>query len=359
MALTLASRQWAERPPDQRYASLEALHAACSKFHDEAVTADVSVYDLHAVALNGGVALNGRANTPAPFTNWAFGQLCSKVRAPASYLRELPVELAVANLNHGLKQYQPADVESATARLLLHQNGGLTVNAFTSTKYERIWNSDITKRLIQLAGGQVWQPAPAAFDGSRGLYASDSDMFAFMVDSNRRIFEKAPGGGLSRGFFCWNSEVGKSSFGIQKFFYEFICGNHMVWGATDVTEVRIRHVGDANDKAFGQIAIQLQKYADSSVANDEARIQGAMNKQIAATKDEVLDALFGLRIPALSYQALESSYELAELHSDWYGSPRTVWGMANGITEYAKSIEHTDKRVELERASGKVMAIAF
>jgi excisionase family DNA binding protein len=43
-----------------------------------------------------------------------------------------------------------------------------------------------------------------------------------IADSNRRIFETLPGGGLSRGFFVWNSEVGAASFGIQTFFYEYV-----------------------------------------------------------------------------------------------------------------------------------------
>jgi len=90
-------------------------------------------------------------------------------------------------------------------------------------KTVRIWNSEITSRLCDLEARGPWQPAPAAFDGSRGLYMGDRDLFAFMVDSGRRIFEKLPGGGLSRGFFVWNSEVGAASFGIQTFFYEYVC----------------------------------------------------------------------------------------------------------------------------------------
>lgn len=356
MALTQASRQWATRPPDERFSSLQALHDACTYHREHARTANIQWSDLRVKAAGDNLTLNGRTGVPAEFTNWSFGQVCSRIGAPATYLAELPAELAASNLNHGLEKDKD---EQRIASLLIHENGGLILRAATSDKYERIWNNDVTARLLRLAEQGTWQPAPAAFDGSRGLYASDHDLFAFLVDSERKIFEKAPGGGLSRGFFTWNSEVGASSFGVMRFFYEYVCGNHMVWGAKDVQEIRIRHVGDAPDKAFGQLQAELRKYAEGSAAEDEAVIQRAMLKEIGQTKDEVLDAIFGLRVPALSRKKIEEAYDAAEKHVDWYGSPRSVWGMANGLTEIARDIAYTDKRVELERASARVMDMAF
>ena len=37
------------------------------------------------------------------------------------------------------------------------------------------------------------------------------------------------------------------------------------------------------------------------------------------------------------------------------GSARTIWDVVNGITAYARSVSHTDERVQLEYKAGKLM----
>jgi len=373
--LIKASNEWATRPADQRFKSLADLHSAVTDRRDRSRTATVAVSELRAKVVDGTVYLNGRADRTAALTHWSFGQLSRFAGAPPSYLRQLPAPLAAECLNTGLVKYQ-GEGEDSTAKLLLSvpvvsssqalsqvvesldSPPPLTLRGMTSDRYSRIWDADITSRLIRLAE-HGWQPAPAAFDGSRGLYASAHDMFAFMVDNDRRIFERGPGGGLSRGFFAWNSEVGAASFGIMTFLYEYVCGNHRVWGASNVSEVRIRHVGDADERAFSQMAVELRKYADSSAADDELKIQRAGSYQLGANKDEVLDAVFGLKVPGLTRARIVEAYQLAEEHSDWYGNPRSAWGLAGGLTEIARDLPHADERVTLDRAAGKVMEMAF
>jgi len=359
--LTQAFNQWASRPKDERYGSLADLHQAVVGYRAQAREArEVPWTSLRAEARDGDIVVVGKQGTPATMTNWSFGQLSKAAGAPPSYLEGLSAELAVENLNYGLAGIGG----QRTTKLLLHtgaEDGSeFKVRAFTGKDYARIWNSDITSRLIRLTEqNPQWQPAPAAFDGSRGLYASDHDMFAFMVDSNRRIFEKAPGGGLGRGFFVSNSEVGAKSFWVLTFLYEYCCGNHRVWGAQGVRELRIRHAGNADERAFAELEVELKNYADSSAQDDEAKVQQARRTVLGRDKDEVLDKIFGLRVPVLSRKLIGEGYDRAELHSDWYGDPKTVWGLAGGLTEVARDMAHADKRVEVERAAGKVMQIAF
>lgn len=359
--LLMASNQWSTRPADQRFKSLADLHAAVTLGRERARTATADVAGLHAKVIDGAVYLNGRMDRTASLTHWSFGQLARYADAPPSYLRTLPAPLAAECLNNGLATYRTAG-EDATARLLFNvapEDNALSLRAMTSEGYSRIWDADITSRLVKLeADGSGWQPAPAAFDGSRGLYASDHDVFAFMVDNDRRIFETLPGGGLGRGFFVWNSEVGASSFGLMSFLYEYVCGNHRVWGASQVSEVRIRHVGTADDRAFSQLAVELRKYADSSAADDELKIERARSFVLGADKDSVIDAVFS-RVKGLSRQRIGAAYALAEKRVDWYGNPRSAWGLAGGLTEIARDLPHADERVTLDRAAGKVMEMAF
>ena len=358
--LSQASHQWATRPADESFLSLASLHEAVTKRTDRAKEArDVRYSDLRVEASDGDVKLIGKTNVPASLTHWSFGQLSRAVDAPAGYLRELPATLATQNLNHGLAQRGQA---AGLTKLLLDVNGHPTVRALTGPDYARIWDQDITSRLMRLP--QEWQPAPETtlVDGgaTRGLYASDHDIFVFLVDSDRRIFEHLPGGGLSRGFMIANSEVGDKSFWMLTFLYAFICGNHNVWGVEGVRELRIRHAGrKAEARAFNNLQVELRKYTDASSKDDEERIQKCMAKELANTKDELLDSLFGMRSLQLSRKLLNQAYDLAEQHEDWYGNPRTVWGIGNGISEAATTVPYADERVRIERAAGRVFEMAF
>lgn len=369
--LTQAFDQWSTRPADQRFSSLEDLHAATTR--SRAMAAQTKNIPLKSLRVETEIQSNrvadvsvpvlvGASGRKAEFTHWAFGQVCRQLGAPANYLRNLPAELAATNLNHGIQSaIDPEPVSLLfSAPEQVSQSGVLTLRASTSQKYTRIWNSDVTSRLLRLVEQNPdWQPAPAAFDGSRGLYASDEDMFAFCVDSDRRIFESDPNGGLGRGFFVWNSEVGAASFGITTFFYEYVCGNHRVWGASGVSELRIRHIGNADDRAFVEISKEIDKYAESSAHEDEAKIRRAMVLRLGDNKDEVLDKVFSLPRVEISRKVLEAGYQKAIEHADWYGDPNTAWGFTGGLTEVARDLPNANDRVKLDRAAGKVMQLAF
>lgn len=348
-----ASNEWANRPADESFDSLAALNDAALAQKARASTRELRTDAIRATVLNGDVLMDG-----TPLTHWAFGQLARIAGGPADYLRSLPATIASAAINHGI--VNPSNGRDAATVALVDVNGSEHVRALTSSKYARIFNADITGRLLALADqNPQWRPAPAAMDGKRGLYLGDQDMFAFLVDNERRVFESSPSGGLSRGFFTWNSEVGSAAFGICTFLYDYVCGNHMVWGARAVRELRLRHVGDVDQRALGAFDATVTSYADSSAESEELLITRARSFKIAATKDEVLDKVFGLRVPTLSRKVLVAAYNAAESHSDWYGDPNTAWGLASGITEMSQTRAYANERNDLDRAAGKVLDMAF
>ena len=389
MELFKASKQWAERPADERFWSLEEMFATCNSYRLSAVESKVEYGDLRVEASGGEVKVVGKTNIPARLTHWSFGQLCQRADAPASYLRELPATLAAQNLNHGLSRLdgKGADV----AKLLFHKNGDYVLRAANGPGYARIWNADIVNRLMtSLPKGWRVPPArPTGVDNERtrlatasdvlrlqkaglsikvgdkiapaGLYASDHDMFAFLVNEDATVND-GTGHGLERGFFIWNSEVGAASFGLMTFLYDAICGNHIVWGAKGVQELRVRHVGEANSKAFGGIKMELIKYADQSASDIEAKIKSARRFEFGATKDEAVDAAFKAIVRTggawISRKKLDEAHDVAEMRGR-YGSPRSAWGLVNGLTELSQKSEHTDTRVAIDRAAGKIMEMAF
>lgn len=385
MDLFKASSQWKTRPADERFWTVEEMLEACKSYADSAREADhVPFADIRTEADGTDVIIAGKTGTRAKLTHWAFGQISSLVGAPANYLRTLPATLAVQNLNHGLKN-RVDEGGKRDAQLLFHQNGGLLLRAMTSDLYTRIWNWEVAKKLLALRdNGWAVPPARPAMEGQAGarpatetdvlkvkmtglgiqvgdmiapagLYASDHDMFAFMVNEENRIDDGSEGG-LGRGFFVENSEVGASSFSLTTFLYRYVCGNHIVWDAKDVKEVRLRHIGSA-DIQSGRILAEFKRYANSSASDLEAKIASAKRAQIAGTKDEVIDRLFGLRIS--SRKVLDRAYDMADQNSDVDGSPRSPWGFAQGMTRYSQTIPFADQRNEVDRAAGKVLQIAF
>lgn len=370
--LTQAFDQWCNRPADQRFNSLESLHEAV--IHHREVAVEAENVEVRKLALTVGEAadgtrvpmLRGENGQQAEFTHYSFGQMARRLSAPAAYLRTLSPGLACANLNERIRNIDAIDAaklehdeeaDATGSNLLFAQNGSLVLRAITSPKYKRIWNYEITSRLLALTQQHPeWQPAPAAFDGSRGLYASEKDIFCFLVDNDRRIFESLPGGGLGRGFFVSNSEVGDASFRITTFLYEYVCGNHRVWGASGVQEIRIPHIGNADERAFGKLTLELRKYADTSATETEAKIEAMRRMTLGATKDQVLDALFKLDVPK---SLARQSIALAEVEEAKYGTPTSVWALTGAMTQIARDLPNADERVKMERLAGKVMKIAF
>ncbi len=104
------SSEWFSRPDDERYLSLGDLYAAVRARADRAtartvesraIRVEASRDDAERLAL----IVPGRDEPIAP-THWSFGQMCSLVGAPASYMRQLPAPLAGINMQHGLLSHR-------------------------------------------------------------------------------------------------------------------------------------------------------------------------------------------------------------------------------------------------------------
>jgi hypothetical protein len=382
MELFQASHQWATRPADQRFWTVADLHTATHHYAMQARTSsDIPYATLRTQADNGEVMLVGKTNVPAKLTHWAFGQLAARVGAPAGYLRGLPATLAVQCLNNGLAaRVSSGDGDEDNANLLFHSNGSYVCRAITSDKYSRIWNYEVAERLLD-AADNGWRTPPGWAAGSddpqarratvadvfpggivkvgdmilpTGLYASDHDMFVFLVNEEARINDGTPGG-LARGVFVSNSEVGAAKLRIVKFLYRYVCGNNIVWGAKDVQEVAFKHVGNIRERSEQLFDVTMKAYANESASDLEAKIKVARSTRIAATKEEVLDTLFGKRVG--SRKSLEAAYDACLPDID--GEPNTIWGWTQGATRVSQETKYTDERVEMDRVAARVLEMAF
>src|SRR5215831_13894838 len=357
MTLTQASREWATRPPDERMPDLETLHAKAVAQREAAAEKDVPFGTIRVESHDDNLYLS-RGQAACKLGNWAFTQLAERVAAPSEYLATLPATLAAQNLNHGLAKRVTDAAGSATARLLFHKNGEWIVRALTTDKYERIWNAELTARLLdRQADG--WEPARPDFnlrgDDFPSLYLGDRNLFAMVRQRNDYIQQPVCGSDapIYKGFICWNSEVGDKKVGGMSSLYSGMCVNHLIWNARDVFEFEARHVGNVRDK-LNLFAVRMREYARKSMDEDAAVIKRAAHKLIAATKDEVLDKLFGKsKTLRLSRKTIEAGYDAVRVDQD--GDPKTVWGMVQGLTRHSQTLVNADARTAVDVAAGKIM----
>lgn len=381
--LNAAHRQWATRPADQRFWNLKQMHEFVTTVKNRSNETTTGLDALRVAHTADDDLVLTRGNGRLGFTNWSFGQLCRRIGAPAAYLSDLPAPLAASCINESIKAEAKRDGHAV--KLLHYQNGSARLRALTGPDYGRIWNSDVTSRLLRLSEEQGWRTPPTRTGGAEGeesrpataedcmgasfvqpgdmispggLYASDRDMFAFMVDAAHPINDGSPDG-LWRGFFAQNSEVGDCSWILTFFKFRGTCGNHIIHGGSLLREIRIRHVGSANDRAMKALRADLTEYMNQSAAEDEKIIVQAKNLVLGANKDEVLDRLFGLKVASRQIlgAAWDRAIETATVDED--GPVDTAWGYTQALTRYSQTLPWMDRRTDLDRAAGKVLALAY
>lgn len=101
--LTQAHKEWANRSADERFGSLQAMHAKATEMRTQARVAKIKEDALRVVGHEDQIMLEGPTGSRARLTNWSFGQLAGRAGAPADYIASLPAELAANCLNTGLK----------------------------------------------------------------------------------------------------------------------------------------------------------------------------------------------------------------------------------------------------------------
>ena len=290
------SRQWASRPNDQRFLTLDDLYAKVAQRRTECMTRDVALDCMQVSTADDGegIWLQDRNSVEAGglLNNWSFSQLCQRAKAPAGYLRSLPAELAVAPLQWSLEMHEKDADEANDVRLMVRQNGATWLSAITSTTYGRIWDVDVVRAIRDNIDVTQWK-VPGSSYGSRDpkrattLYASDRDVFIFLVNEGSTI--EADGEAVNRGFYVSNSEVGSAAFRIATFTYDYVCDNRIIWGQSHFKELVIRHTAGGPHRFMQKAMPQLQEYAQSSALGMGQTIRAAKAREVGKDRKGVLE----------------------------------------------------------------------
>ena len=77
-----AHREWAARPPDERFASVHALYAAARARRQRIAERTLDTGEFRTEAVDDDLAIRETSGRTASLTHWSFGQLASIANAP-------------------------------------------------------------------------------------------------------------------------------------------------------------------------------------------------------------------------------------------------------------------------------------
>ncbi|ODT79413.1 MAG: DUF932 domain-containing protein [Pelagibacterium sp. SCN 64-44] len=364
------SSEWFNRPDDERYLSLSDLYAAVRSRSEHSKTRTVESAAIRVEARsddaeNLALILPG-ANRPVSPTHWSFGQLAGLVGAPATYLRQLPAPLAGINLQYGLNSHRAEQIKTLEV-----EDGRVELRAVTGPDYGRIYDHELVAAVQKIAGngtGDTRWKVPGVLDWSTGvynpdvdiskntttLYASDRDVFLFLVDDLNPIEAgRLPDGSPDlyfRGFYCWNSEVGAKTLGMASFYLRAVCQNRNLWGVEDFEEITIRHSKHAASRFAHEAAPALTRFAYSSPMPFVNGIKAA-REQIVARDDDDRSAFLRKR----GFSKAETAKIIETVLAEEGRKPESVFDFVQGITAMARHRQHQDSRLDLEGRARKLL----
>jgi hypothetical protein len=241
----------------------------------------------------------------------------------------------------------------------------------TGPDYGRIYDHELVEAVQRIAGngtGDTRWKVPGVLDWSTGvynpdveisrdtttLYASDRDVFLFLVDDHNPIEAgRLPDGSPDlyfRGFYCWNSEVGAKTLGMASFYLRAVCQNRNLWGVEDFQEITIRHSKYAASRFAQEAAPALTRFANSSPQGFVNGIKAA-RQQIVARTDEDRDDFLRKR----GFSKAESGKIIEKVLMEEGRPPESIFDFVQGITRLARDKTQQDARLDMEGRAKKLL----
>lgn len=391
--LMQAARQWMGRPGDVRFWDLAAMKAAAESDRQLGLEKRVDPREVckHVYGENDTGRLTlGTGAESYDFTDWALGQLLSRLSAGASkaVMQRVTPTTVVAVLQDLAKSFERHNPTAMLVKRPEVSEDGVTgglVRAFLSDRYERLWDVELLEQLGS-AEQEGWRVPPArpspGWKGETrfataadvlqsrhkglgitegdtiapgGLYRSDRNMFAFLVNDDRPMTDPL-GEPMYRGFFLANSEVGAASASLSTFWYRAVCGNHIVWDATEVEVFSARHVGTGVHGVRGALEGLLANPHDSRQTL-EKRMKELVGYSLGDNKKAVIDNIVSMELATLGERKATAIYELGEQHMTTDGSPMSAWGFVQAITRHSQTLASADARVAMDADAGKLLQL--
>ena len=339
--LTLAHRELYRRAPDERFPSLDALVDFCREQQRESRDLwkppgqlQVAEDDFGQVQLRTGHEGSLRLN------DWSFSQLCRLSMVSKDTVNRVSGETASRIFRETLPQGDRPLQLLATGDRLRSVHG---------VTYSRLWNADLLAAVREVADD--YGPPQTAFNEATGLYCGEQDLFAFLIDPTGWI--EVGDEQFAPGFFVWNSEVGKRSLGIQTFWFQKVCCNHIVWDAMDVTEFTRKHTGNIRESLN-----DVRRLIELQAAKRDARrdafatlIRKSMQEKLGTDAEEVKKLL-------LKHDLGKEAVARAMKQLGEAGKPFTLWNLVDTLTQQNVNLTYAGDRTDADQKVAKLLSLS-
>ena len=337
--LISASNELFRRGPDERFDSLQSLYDHCYATRTNSIDRWHAPQAIQPAPQGGRFRVAVGDDGDFSLSDWSFGQLCRL----ASVSKETVNRVSAATAAQIFRETMPSGEKPLQ---LLTQDDA--IRSIHGTAYTRLHNVDLLNVVREFATD--FQPPQTAGTGGTGLYCGEQDMFVFLIDPLG--WAEINGEAFAPGFFLWNSEVGKRSVGMQTFWFQAVCQNHIVWDAVDVIDFSRKHTANVHE-CLGEVRRLIANLVEK---RDQRRdgfvktIGKAMETTLGSDADEVLKLLAKQGIPR---SVAKEALELARTSGRF-----TIFNVVDALTRLAGRIRNAGERTEADERAGMLLALA-
>jgi hypothetical protein len=326
------------RSPDERFDSFGSLWEYAQRKKEDSADRWHSPTQITPQVEGGDLVLSLGNDGTFLLNDWSFSQICRLSGISKETINRLSSETA----RRALEETLPGG-----NRPLQVLTSGQQVRSIHGTQYTRLWDLDLLAVVREFATDFV--PPQEGIEGGTGLYAGEQDMFCFLIDPAG--WTEIDGEAFAPGFFLWNSEVGRRSLGIQTFWFQKVCRNHLVWDAVEVVDFTRKHTANVHE-SLGEI----RRHIESLVAKRDQRkdrfaevIKKAMTEQLGSDAEEVEKVLTQAKI---ARSTIKSALELAKQKGAF-----TIWSLVDALTRLAGEIPNAGDRSEADARAATLLAL--
>ena len=338
--LTAATRELFRRSPDEVMESMDVLYQRCQADRERSSEHWHAPVEIVPKATEGRLELEVGSNGLQRLNDWSFSQLCKLASVSKDTLNRLSPETAARALEETLPR---GDKPLQLLRF------GENIRSIHGASYTRLHNVDLLNVVKEFAT-DFQPPQKSKFGGGTGLYCGEQDMFVFLIDPLG--WAEIEGEAFAPGFFLWNSEVGRRSVGIQTFWFQKVCANHIVWDAVEVVDFSRKHTANVHE-CLSEIRRHIHRLTEKRDERRDgfAKVMGkAFKLQLGDKADDVAKVLAKHGIPRdLGKRALDLAQQAGQF---------TVFAVVDALTRIAGEYKYVGDRVEIDQKASSLLALA-
>jgi hypothetical protein len=337
--LTKAHEELYRRGPDETFATMQDLWDHCYRQRERSTDRWHAPNALSARPDNGTLVMAMGSDGAFSMNDWSFSSLCRLAGVNKDTVNRLSPKTASIVLEETLPRS-----DGKPLQLLTEDD---RIRSIHGASYTRLWNTDLLALLREFATD--FQPPQQAVTDGTGLYAGEQDLFVFLIDPLG--WTEIDGEAFAPGFFAWNSEVGRRSIGIETFWFQAVCQNHIVWDAVEVVEFSRKHTANVHDALT-----EMRRIVEGLVAKRDQRrdafartIKRAMETKLGGDAEETLKAVLKNGIPrSAAREALEIAQEKGRF---------SVWSIVDALTRLAQRNTHAGDRTEADAKAAFLLSL--